>query len=186
MYFITLVKVIYYITQQLSDYLNQIEMKKIFLIIIAAFMLTMCGSSKKVSADGTTTILKPNVQYRDDFKSASNAEKNALLKALKATGKNYSVLVFTKAYKGEKVTVTGGDKKIFSGYLISNLKTGVAEKVRIDNTFDTKVADESNKIEVTIEAEKAKDYKYIYLLKDTTGKGDPFMITYSNTLRPLN
>lgn len=161
-------------------------MKNILLIIIAAFLFTMCGSSKKVNDDGTTTVLKPNVQYRDDFKAAPAKEKAALLKALQATGKNYSVLIFTKSYKGEKVTVASGGKNIFSGYLISNLKTGIADKTRIDNTVDNVVFDTHTKTEVTISAEKAKDYKFIYLLKDTSGKGDPFMITYSNTLRPLN
>lgn len=163
-------------------------MKKIFLLLALSLLLTMCKSKKTYvdSTGNTVTVTKrPDVQYRDDFKSVPAAQRDRLLKAMKATGKDYSVLIFTKEYKGEKITVTSNGKAIFTGNLISNLKTGIAEKTRIYNTTDTKVYDALTQKEVIIEAAEAQKHKFIYLLKNPADKEQPFMITYSNTLRPL-
>lgn len=155
-------------------------MKKILLIIITAFLFTMCGTSKSVTASA-----KPEVQYKDDFKSADEKEKSALLKKLKATGSGYSVLIFTKNYKGEKIVTSNAKKTLHSANMISNLKTGIADQIRIDNSVDTKVYDHLTKKEAIISAKEAQKYKYIYLMKNP-GADNPFMITYSNTLRPLD
>ena len=158
-------------------------MKKIVLIIVVSVLLAMCGSKKNATAAAEKTE-GPEVQYRDDFKAAPESQKNKLLKTLKATGKNYSVLVFTKAYKGEKITVSSNGKTLYRGNLISSLKTGIAEEIRIVNTAETKVYDDLTKKEVIIPAEEAQKHKFIYLMKEN-GKNNPFTITYSNTLRPL-
>lgn len=154
-------------------------MKKISLIILLAFLFTMCSTSKSTKA-----VAKPEVQYKDDFRSASEKEKSALLKKLKATGAGYSVLIFTKNYKGEKVTASNTKKTVYSGYLFSNLKTGIADQIRIDNTVDTRVFDSFTKKEAVISAKEAQKHKFIYLMKDPSTE-NPFLITYSNTLRPL-
>lgn len=163
-------------------------MKKIVLILLA-LILVMCKSKQapadaKVS-DKETTEAKSNVQYRDDFRSVSNKDKDAFLKKLKADEKNYSVLIFTRGYKGEGVQVSNTNKVLYSGNVISNLKTGVGHQVRIDNTIDTKVFDSFTKKSVILESEETKKYKFIYLMKDSKNKSQPFIITYSNTLRPL-
>ncbi|MGV3460645.1 MAG: hypothetical protein ACO1N9_09360 [Flavobacterium sp.] len=158
-------------------------MKKILLIILIMLALTACGSKKKAATEDEP--VKPEVQYRDDFRATTAAKKNKLLKTLKATGKNYSVLIFTKGFKGEQITVSSNGKTLYRGNQISNLKTGIADQVRIINTADTKVFDGLSKAEVTLPAEETQKHKYVYLMKDEDGKGSPFVITYSNTLRPL-
>jgi len=155
-------------------------MKKTSLIIITALLFTMCSTSKSAKAP-----VKAEVQYKDDFRSASDKEKSALLKKLKATGAGYSVLIFTQNYKGEKVTAINTKNTVYSGYPFSNLKTGIADQARIDNALDTKIYDTFTKKEATITAKEAQKHKFIYLMKNPPGGDSPFRITYSNTLRPL-
>ena len=154
-------------------------MKKIIAILFTAFLLTMCGTSKSAKADS-----KPQVQYVDNFKPASDKEKTAFLKKLNATEANYSVLILTKNFKGEQITVTNGEKVVYKEYPISNVKTRLAGELRIDNSLDTKVYDALTKKEATIPSKQAKNYKYVYLMKKP-GADNPFLITYSNTLRPM-
>lgn len=153
------------------------------MILIAVAMLTaMCGTVNKGNSNATEK--RPDVQYRDDFKSAGEAEKNKLLKDLKAEGSNYSVLIFTQNYKGQKIKVSNTNKRLFNEYVVSNLKTGIAGKLRIDNRYDTTLYDNYDKTSTVIEAKEAQKHKYIYVMKNP-GNKNPFTITYSNTLRPL-
>lgn len=154
-------------------------MKKTFIIIFTALLFAMCSTTKSAKVNA-----KPEVQYKDDFKSASDKEKSALLKKLNAAGDGYSVLIFTKNYKGEKIVTSNAKKTLHSENLISNLKTGIAEQIRIDNSVDTKVYDNLTKKEAIISAKEAQKHKFIYLMKNP-GADNPFLITYSNTLRPL-
>ena len=155
-------------------------MKKIVPILFIAFLFAMCGTSK--TAKGSA---KPEVQYKDDFRSASDKEKKALLKKLNASGTNYSVLILTQNYKGEQIIISNEKKTFYKEYPISNMKTGIADELRIDNTIDTKVYDTFSKKEAIISAKEAQKHKYIYLMKNPPGGDSPFRITYSNTLRPL-
>lgn len=155
-------------------------MKKIIPILFIAFLFTMCGTTK--SAKGSA---KPEVQYKDDFRSATDKEKKALLKKLNASGTNYSVLILTQNYKGEQISVSNEKKTLYKEYPISNMKTGIADELRIDNTLDTKVYDNLSKKEAVISSKEAKKHKFIYLMKNPPGGDSPFRITYSNTLRPL-
>ena len=155
-------------------------MKKILFILPLLLLFTMCKSTKT----GTSAKEVSEVHYRDDFKAAPATEKAAVLKELKATAEKYTVLVFTQNFKGEKVTVSNATKKLYSDYVISNLKTGIAGKTRIDNTVDTKVYDNLTKKEITLLAKDAANYKFVYLMKNIGGE-TTFTITYSNTLRPL-
>lgn len=160
-------------------------MKKIVLITFISLFMVMCKTAGSTSSSKSVKIKdKAGVQYRDDFTSASEAEKSALLSDLKATGAGYSVLIFTQNFKGEKVIVSNAKKQLYNDYTISNLKSGIAGPVRIDNSLDTKVYNNLTKKEVIIEAEEAQKHKFIYLMKNPGGK-NAFTITYSNTLRPL-
>lgn len=158
-------------------------MKKIMMMIAAILLLTACKSTK-ATTKADTKPEKPEVQYRDDFRSASDKEKAAVLKKLKANGANYSVVIFTQNYIGEKITAANAKKQLYSGYAISNLGTGIADKIRIDNTLDTTIYDRSDNKQVVIEAKEAQKYKFIYVKKNP-GSKTPFTVTYSNTLRPL-
>ncbi len=158
-------------------------MKKITLILLCALLFTMCKSSKTgAAAPAEKTALE--VRYRDDFRAADAKEKTALLKELKASAANYSVLIFTQNFKGEKIVASNANKKLYSDYVISNLKTGIAAKTRIDNTVDTKIYDNLTKKEIVLLAKDAVKHKFIYLMKNTGGDSE-FVVTYSNTLRPL-
>lgn len=157
-------------------------MKKLLLILAIAPLLVMCGS-KKTATTGDTAA-KALVQYKDDFRAASNKEKKALLAKLKATGESHSVLIFTSNFKGEKITASNSKGQLYSGYPMSNLKTGIAESIRIDNTLDTKIHDNLTKKDAIIEAKEAQKHKFVYVMKDKNA-GNTFVITYSNTLRPL-
>lgn len=154
-------------------------MKKTILLLITILSVISCDTSKKATANA-----KPQVQYKDDFKSASEKERLALLKKLNATEANYSVLILTQNYKGEQVIISNEKKTLYKEYPISNKKTGIADQIRIDNTIDTKVYDNLTKKEAVISSKEAKKHKYIYLMKQP-GADNPFLITYSNTLRPL-
>ena len=68
------------------------------------------------------------------------------MKELKATGAEYSVILLTKGFKGEEVTVYNGEKKLYKGNPISHLDTGIAGYFRIKNTTDTKIFIEFIKI----------------------------------------
>lgn len=157
-------------------------MKRIMILIAVAMLTAMCGTANK--GNSTTAEKRPDVQYRDDFKSAGEAEKNKLLKDLKAEGSNYSVLIFTQNYKGQKIKVSNTNKRLFNEYVVSNLKTGIAGKLRIDNRYDTTLYDNYDKTSTVIEAKEAQKHKFIYVMKNP-GNKNPFTITYSNTLRPL-
>lgn len=146
-----------------------------------ASLMAMCSTKKGTAASSPA---KATVQYKDDFRAASDKEKAALLKRLNAAGEKYSVLVFTSNFKGEKITASNSASRLYSGYPMSNLKTGIAESIRIDNTMDTRIYDELTKKEAIIEAKEAQKHKFIYLMKDR-GAENPFVITYSNKLRPL-
>ena len=161
-------------------------MKKTALIALS-FLIIMCGSTTTKTSSRSKAVTKksrPEVQYKDDFRAASDKERAALLKELNAAGEEYSVLIFTRNYKGEKVIVSNAQKQLHNGYVMSNLKTGIAGTVRIDNKLDTKVYDNFSKQEAVIEAKEAQKHKYIYLMKNPKAD-NPFVITYSNTLRPL-
>ena len=158
-------------------------MKKTLVLLALATLLAMCGSSKT----GTKTAAaksRPEVQYKDDFRAAPDKDRTALLKEMNASGAGYSVVIFTKNYKGEKISIANAKKTLYNDNPITNLKTGIADKARIDNTLDTRITDGLTKKEAVIEAKEAQKHKFIYIMKNP-GADNPFVITYSNTLRPL-
>lgn len=162
-------------------------MKKILFIVAISMGFAACKSTQTATATGATSAAAetsadtPTVAYRDNFKTVTDAEKAATLKELKATGQNQSVLIMTKNFKGETIVVSSGEKKIYSGYPITNLSNGLAEKVAIDNTADITIYDSRTKKEAVLKSSDTKKYKFVYVSKKPGAK-NPFIITYSNKL----
>ena len=141
-------------------------------IIIASVGLQSCNSTVKSV-------------YRDDFRSASEAEIKNIQKEVGATNFNKSILILTQTYKGEKIIISQNGKAIFSEYPITNLKSRIANYFSVNTNFDVLVKDISTKKEVVIPAKKMAKHKYIYLMKKVNKGNFQYVITYSNTLRPL-
>lgn len=123
--------------------------------------------------------------YRDDFRSASKTEVKNIQKEVGATNSNKSILILTQTYKGEKIIISQNGKVIFSEYPITNLKSRIANYFSVNTNFDVLVKDISTKKEVIIPAKKMAKHKYIYLMKKVNKGKFQYVITYSNTLRPL-
>ena len=123
--------------------------------------------------------------YRDDFRSATKSEIEKIQKDVNATHSNKSILVLTQTYKGEKIIVSQNGKVIFSEYPITNLKSKIADYFSINNQENILIKDSDSGKEVSIPAKKASKHKYIYLMKKVNKGKFQFVITYSNTLRPI-
>lgn len=156
-------------------------MKNIIIALVLVVFSVAC-SSKKVVADEKA---EPTVQYRDDFRSVSEAGKKKFLTEMKATGATSSVLILTKGFKGEDVLIANEKKSLYKGNPISHLETGIAGYITIDNTIDTRITDKLSKREAVIDIANAKKYKFIYVMKNPEQQGNPYVITYSNKLRPM-
>lgn len=146
------------------------KMKKLALLLICQFFI-MCSTT--------------NIQVRDDFKSVSDAEKSRILKGLNATATNRSVLIFTQGFKGEQISAYQNNKKVYSDYPISNLKTKYADSFGFSNDSELVINDNFSKEEIRITPKNSQEYKFIYLMKEYKDGKANFLITYSNTLRPL-
>ena len=141
-------------------------------IIIASIGLQSCNSTVKSV-------------YRDDFRSASKPEIEKVQKEVNAQNSNKSILFLTQVYKGEKIIISQNGKVIFSEYPITNLKSRIANYFSVKNNIDVLVKDISIKKEIIIPASKIGKHKYIYLMKKVNKGKFQYVITYSNTLRPL-
>lgn len=123
--------------------------------------------------------------YRDDFRSANDAEKERVLKEVNAKNSNKSVLFLTQVYKGEKIIISQNGKTIYSEYPITNLNNRIATYLSFNNQQDLIIKDSNFKKEIVIPTKKSSQHKYIYLMKKVNKGKFQFVITYSNTLRPL-
>ena len=123
--------------------------------------------------------------YRDDFRSASKTEIEKVEKEVNAKSSKRSVLVLTQIYKGEKIIVSQNGKTIYSEYPITNLKSKIADYFSINNLEDVLIKDLNSGKEIIIPTKKSNKYKYIYVMKKVTKGKFQYVITYSNTLRPL-
>lgn len=141
------------------------------ILFFFTLLFTMCSTS--------------NVQYRDDFRPASEGQKKQFLSDLNANSETFSVIILTKGYKGELVIISNEKKTLYKGTTITNLNNGIAHSLRIDNSLPTTITDKISNKEVIIESKKAKQYKFIYIMKDNAETKNPYKITYSNTLRPM-
>lgn len=156
-------------------------MKNTVIVLIIVFFAVGCSSKKTVAEEKTA----PTVQYRDDFRAVSEAGRKKFLTEMKATGETASVLILTKGFKGEDVVIANEKKALYKGNPISHLETGIAGYITIDNTLATRITDKLSKKEAVIDRENAKKYKFVYVMKDQAQQGNPYVITYSNKLRPL-
>ena len=141
-------------------------------IIITSIGLQSCNSTVKSV-------------YRDDFRSASKPEIEKVQKEVNAKNGNKSILFLTQVYKGEKIIISQNGKTIYSEYPITNLKSRIANYFSVKNNIDVLVKDISTKKEIMIPASKIGKHKYIYLMKKINKGKFQYVITYSNTLRPL-
>lgn len=141
-------------------------------IIIASVGLQSCNSTVKSV-------------YRDDFRSASEAEIKNIQKEVGATNSNKSILILTQTYKGEKIIISQNRKAIFSEYPITNLKSRIANYLSVNRNFDVHIKDISTKKEVVIPSKKIAKHKYIYIMKKVTKGKFQYIISFSNILRPL-
>lgn len=144
----------------------------VFLFIIISIGLQSCNSTVKSV-------------YRDDFRSASKAEIEKIQKEINAKNSNKSVLFLTQVYKGEKIIISQNEKIIYSEYPITNLNNRIASYLSFNNQQDIFIKDTNSGIEVIIPTKKASKHKYIYLMKKVNKGKFQFVITYSNTLRPM-
>lgn len=142
-------------------------MKKSFILLIA-FMLTMCTS--------------PKVIYTDDLcKSVFEHTEDNFIDLLKATEKNYSVVIFTAVFKGEKIILKNNQEILYNDS-IKDIGNGFSKAIRVDNRFDVEIKEIEKDYIFTLKREQLKDHKYIYIKKDMFKKKRPYTITYSNTL----
>ena len=141
-------------------------------IIIASVGLQSCNSTVKSV-------------YRDNFRSASEAEIKNIQKEVGATNSNKSILILTQTYKGEKIIISQNRKAIFSEYPITNLKSRIANYLSVNRNFDVHIKDISTKKEVVIPSKKIAKHKYIYIMKKVTKGKFQYIISFSNILRPL-
>lgn len=88
-------------------------------------------------------------------------------------------------YKGEKIIITQKGKTIYSEYPITNLNNRIASYLSFNNQQDLIIKDSNFKKEIVIPTKKSSQYKYIYVMKKVNKEKFQFVITYSNTLRPI-
>lgn len=141
-------------------------------IIIASVGLHSCNSTVKSV-------------YRDDFRSASKAEIEKIQKEVNAKISNKSILFLTQVYKGEKIIISQNGKTIYSEYPITNLNNRIASYLSFNNQQDLVIKDINSKKEIIVPTKKSSKHKYIYVMKKVNKGKFQFIITYSNTLRPI-
>ena len=141
-------------------------------IIIASVGLQSCNSTVKSV-------------YRDDFRSASKTEIENIQKEANAKSSNKSILFLTQIYKGEKIIISQNGKRIYSEYPITNLNNRIASYLSFSNQQDLLLKDNNSKKEILIPSKQSSKHKYIYVMKKVNKGKFQFIITYSNTLRPL-
>lgn len=123
--------------------------------------------------------------YRDDFRSASKAEIDKIHKEVNAKNSNKSILFLTQIYKGEKIIISQNGKTIYSEYPITNLNNRIATYLSFNNQQDLLLKDNNSKNEILIPSKQSSKHKYIYVMKKVNKGKFQFIITYSNTLRPI-
>ena len=141
-------------------------------IIITSIGLQSCNSTVKSV-------------YRNDFRSASKNEVKIIQEEVGATSSSKSILILTQNYKGEKIIISQNGKTIYSEYPITNLNNRIASYLSFNNQQDLVIKDISSKKEILIPTKKSSKHKYVYVMKKVTKGKFQFIITYSNTLRPL-
>ncbi len=86
--------------------------------------------------------------FSDDFRSATDVEKEKILKEVNAKNSNKSILFLTQ--KGEKNIISHNGKTIYSEYPITNLNNRIATYLSFNNQQELVIKDESSKKEILI------------------------------------
>lgn len=170
-------------------------MKRIFLLLMLSFTLIMCkstpvgGNDKPTSNAASKSEDKKEELYfteqvRNDFRAVSEEVKNDFLRAYKATEPQYSILFFTQGFNGEQITVKNSNGTVYKGSVLTDKTTGLAKNMRILNTENNSIYDQATKKTIFIDTKMAKQYKFIYVMKDLSNTEKPYKITYSDLLRP--
>ncbi len=141
-------------------------------IIITSIGLQSCNSTVKSV-------------YRNDFRSAPKTEVKNIQEEVGATSSSKSILILTQTYKGEKIIISQNGKVIFSEYPITNFNNRIASYLSFNNQQDLVINDRNSKKEILIPSKKSSKHKYVYVMKKVTKGKFQFIITYSNTLRPM-
>ena len=142
-------------------------MKKSFILLVG-FMLTMCTSPKVIFTDD---LCNPVFEHTEDN----------FINLLKAKEKNYSIVIFTAVFEGEKIVLTNNHEILYSDS-IKDIGNGFSKAIRVDNRFDVEIKEIEEDYIFTLKRERLKGHKYIYIKKDMFKKKHPYTITYSNTL----
>ncbi|AJH13608.1 hypothetical protein [Myroides profundi] len=124
-------------------------------------------------------------QVRDDFRSVTDKTRDSYLRGMNASADNYSVVILTKGFKGENISIKGNSKTYYYAMTMSDLRSGIAKSIRVDNTQNIVLKDSYTGGSLTIESDHAKMFKFIYVMKNNANKETPFKVTFSNTLRPV-
>ncbi|MDM1395664.1 hypothetical protein [Myroides odoratimimus] len=124
-------------------------------------------------------------QVRDDFRSVTDKTRDNYLRGMNASADNYSVVILTKGFKGENISIKGSSKTYYYAMTMSDLRSGIAKSIRVDNTQNIVLKDSYTGGSLTIESDHAKMFKFIYVMKNNANKETPFKVTFSNTLRPV-
>lgn len=150
--------------------------------LAAIVFITIVSCKSSTPSVGRSDIKE---DYRDDFRSINENDKAIFLRDMKATSADRSVLLLTQGFKGEKIVIKQNSKTIKTSYPITNMSTKIASYLGFSNEADLMVFDNYSKKEIIVPFEKTKKYKFIYLMKEYKGSEVTYLITYSNTMRPL-
>ena len=131
-------------------------------------MLTACTSPKIIFTD-------------NQCKSVFEHTKDDFIDRLKAREDNYSIVIFTSVFEGEKIIVKNNQDMLYNDS-VKDIGNGFSKAIRVDNRFDVEIKEIEKDYVFTLKREHLKDHKYIYIKKDMFKKKRPYIITYSNTL----
>lgn len=108
----------------------------------------------------------------------------SFLKDFKATDNNFSILMFTTGFEGEKLKISNCDNVIFNSAMKTNERQPVAEILRIENTCMTKVRDVGHHIKFELKSDLLRQYKFVYVSKDYN-RNKRYIIVYSNKFKRI-
>lgn len=171
-----------------------IKYKTFLALLVCAMIAISCKTAKtgttnetpkknEKKAENRTSVFYTE-QIKNDFRAVSENAQYKFLEAYKATEKQYSILFFTQGFNGEELVVKNEEGTLFKGSILTNKKTGLAKNMRILNTTITSIYDKATKKTIYINTDKARKYKFVYVMKSSLEDEKPYKITFSDKLRP--
>lgn len=126
-----------------------------------------CSSPKTIF---TNDLCKPVFEHT----------KRDFLERLEAKKRNYSIVIFTTVFEGEKITISNNGNVLYNDS-IKDIGNGFSKAIRVNNRFDVEIKDIEKSHSFKLKSKYLKDYKFVYLKKDMF-KVKSYTLTYSNTL----